>query len=123
MRSFRFYLEDIVESGAKVLGYTSSLNFERFLADERTFDAVVRNLEVIGEVVKDVPREVRDRYPEVEWRKIAGLHDGLIHTYFSVEAEILWDVVENKIPQLVEKVKRILEVEERRTNLKDFKVE
>jgi uncharacterized protein with HEPN domain len=87
------------------------MNIEDFLADERTFDAVMRNLQIIGEATKNVPLEIRNRYPEVEWRKIAGLRDVLAHAYFSLENEILWDIIQNKVPPLLEQVHHILDVE------------
>lgn len=87
------------------------MNFEQFIADERTFDAVVRNLQIIGEAVKNIPTQIRDRYTEVEWRKIAGLRDILAHAYFSLENETLWDIVQNKVPPLLEQVQRILQTE------------
>jgi uncharacterized protein with HEPN domain len=76
------------------------MSFEDFVADERTFDAVIRNLLVIGEAVKNVPPDLRTRYPEIEWRKIAALRDIIAHTYFQVENEIIWDVIQSKIPSL-----------------------
>lgn len=111
MRNYRNYLEDILKSAVKVSRYTDGMSFEDFLADERTMDAVVRNLEIIGEAAKNVPLEVRSRYPDIEWRKIAGLRDILSHTYFKVSEAILWDVVQNGVPPLAEKVKQILEDE------------
>lgn len=111
MLRYLLYLEDMLKSAAKVSRYTAGMSFEDFLADERTFDAVVRNLEIIGEAAKNVPPEVRERYRDIEWRKIAGLRDILSHTYFKVSEAILWDVVQNGVPPLAEKVKQILENE------------
>jgi uncharacterized protein with HEPN domain len=87
------------------------MTFEDFLADERTFDAVMRNLQIIGEAAKNVPPEIRVRYPEIEWRKIAGLRDVLAHAYFTLENETLWDIVQNKVPPLLEHVQQMLEIE------------
>lgn len=84
-RSMRLYLEDILTSCAKVKRYTQGMTFEDFQRDERTYDAVVRNLQIVGEAVKNIPQEMRAKYPEVEWRKIAGLRDILAHAYFSIE--------------------------------------
>ncbi len=110
-RSMRLYLEDILTSCAKVKRYTQGMTFEDFQRDERTYDAVVRNLQIVGEAVKNIPQEMRAKYPEVEWRKIAGLRDILAHAYFSIEDEIVWDVVESKISPLLEVVEVIIKAE------------
>ena len=88
------------------------MDFETFKSDEKTKDAVVRNLGIIGEAVKRLPDTLRDRYPKVEWRKITGLRDIIVHEYFGVDEEILWDVVQNKVPELLNQVKRVLSIED-----------
>jgi uncharacterized protein with HEPN domain len=108
-RDFQLYLADILAACEKVLRYTDGMSFEQFIADDRTFDAVIRNLQIIGEAVKNIPVDVRDRNPEIEWRKIAGLRDILAHTYFQVENEIIWDVIQTKVRPLSTSVNQLLE--------------
>jgi uncharacterized protein with HEPN domain len=111
-RSLQLYLNDICTSCAKVQRYTLEMTLEDFVADDRSYDAVVRNLQIIGEAVKQIPADVRERYPAVEWRKIAGLRDILAHAYFSLENETLWDIVQNKIPELLEQIQHIVQEEQ-----------
>lgn len=112
-RDYRLFLDDIKIACQKVLRYTGDMNYEQFINDEKTYDAVVRNLEVIGEAAKKIPDEVRERYPDIEWKKISGFRDIAIHEYYNMDEEILWDVVKNRIPELLEQVTEILtEVDE-----------
>jgi len=113
-RDYRLYLDDMREASEKVLRYTHDMDYEEFKLDEKTFDAVVRNLEVIGEAAKHIPDEVRERYPRVEWRRISGLRDMVVHEYFNADEDILWDVVRNRVPELLEQVKEILGKEEKK---------
>ena len=85
-------LDDIRESCRKIILYTDGMSFTEFVGDPRTSDAVVRNLEVIGQAVKRLTPEWRRDHPSIEWRKIAGLRDMLIHVYFGIDLEIVWDV-------------------------------
>ena len=110
-RDPRLYLEDMRDCCAKVNRYTAGMTLERFVADERTFDAVMRNLEITGEAARQVNEDIKQRYPEVEWRSIAGLRDVAIHAYPAIDEEIVWDVVQHKVPELLERVERILAVE------------
>ncbi len=107
-RRLELYLQDIQTSCEKVLRYTKGMTLDDFRIDDRTFDAVVRNLQIIGEAVKKLPLAVRDLAPEIEWRKIAGLRDILAHAYFQIEDEIIWDVVQTKILALQAAVNRLL---------------
>jgi len=103
------YFEDILDAIGAIRDYTQSLTRESFGGDRKTVDAVLRNLEVIGEAVKQVPAEVRTAHPNVEWQKIAGLRDILIHAYFGVDLDIVWDVVSNKLTVLERRIREIAE--------------
>ncbi len=107
-RDSRVYLEDILEAIRKIRRYTVGLSGEGFAADEKTLDAVVRNLEIVGEAIKNVPESVRERNPDVEWKKIAGLRDILIHEYFGIDAEIIWDIIQTKVAILQSRVEEFL---------------
>jgi len=108
-RDSRVYLEDIVTAADRIAAYVTGHTHDSFVADAKTVDAVVRNLEIIGEATKQVADDVRRQAPEIEWTKIAGLRDVLIHAYFTVDLEIVWDVVANKLPPFVRQVKGPLE--------------
>jgi uncharacterized protein with HEPN domain len=110
-RSIRVHLEDMATSSEKIIDFVHGMSFETFEDDSRTFDAVVRNLEIIGEAAKAVPEDVRTKYPQVEWKKIAGLRDMLIHEYFGVDAEIIWDIVQEKLPGLLKTLRIMLSKE------------
>jgi uncharacterized protein with HEPN domain len=99
-RDIRVWLADIAEACRRIEGYAAGMDVNAFRADRKTVDAVVRNLEIIGEAVKSLPPEFRERWTHIEWRKIAGLRDILIHAYHGIDDEIIWNVVEEKLPGL-----------------------
>jgi uncharacterized protein with HEPN domain len=107
-RDYKVWLEDILEAVQKIRAYTEGMSQKTFAADPKTLDAVVRNLEIVGEAIKKIPDEVRSKHPAVDWKKIAGLRDILIHEYFGIDVEIIWDIVQNKLPVLEKQVKQIL---------------
>ncbi|MBS3817325.1 MAG: DUF86 domain-containing protein [Candidatus Thermoplasmatota archaeon] len=83
------------------------MTFEEFKTDEKTMDAVLRNLEVIGEAVKNLPDEIKENNQGIDWKGISGLRDILSHAYFGVDDEIIWDIIQNKIPELEEKIEEL----------------
>ena len=101
-RDYRHYLDDIVQAVERISRYVAGMDKAAFEADEKTVDAVVRNLEVIGEAARNLPDEVKVRTKGVEWRKIIALHNLLAHEYFGINTDIIWDVVQNKLAQLGE---------------------
>lgn len=108
MRDYRLYLDDILQAIKKIEKYTKGLTAKELKNNDLIIDAVVRNLEIIGEAVKNMPLRIKEKYPEIEWKKISGLRDILAHEYFGIDLEILWDIIKNKLPDLKTEVSRLL---------------
>ncbi len=107
-RDHRVYLDDIIEAINRIAIYTQGQTLSVFSKDLKTVDAVVRNLEIIGEAVKKIPQEIKDQNPNIEWKKIAGLRDILIHEYFGIDTDIIWDVIQNKLPSFKNRIEKII---------------
>jgi uncharacterized protein with HEPN domain len=106
-RGDREYLADIHEAIQRIQTYTTGLSYAQFRADEKTQDAVIRNIEILGEAVKHLSLELVAAHGDVEWKGIAGMRDKLVHEYFGVNLDILWDVVTAKLPPLRAQIERI----------------
>ncbi len=103
-RSIEHRIEDIQTCCEKILRYTAGMDRDQLVDSEVVLDAVLRNIEIIGEAVKKLPDEVRARMPAIEWKKIAGMRDWLSHVYFHVDPDIVWDVVATKVPELLREI-------------------
>ena len=107
-RDYRHFIQDIADAISKIERYIGDSDFEQFSSDEKLVDAVVRNLEIIGEAAKKIPPEIREKHPDVEWKKACAFRDVLAHSYFGIDLEIVWDIVRNKIPTLKKNILAIL---------------
>jgi uncharacterized protein with HEPN domain len=107
----RDFLNDIREASRRIRAYTAAMTYEAFLADIKTQDAVIRNLEIIGEATKNLSVELRDRHSGVPWKPMAGVRDRLIHHYFGVNLDIVWQIVAGELPQIAVQIDAILSSE------------
>ena len=108
-RDFRLYLDDILEAIHQIRTYVTDQDEAAFAADRKTQDAVIRNLEIIGEAVGNLPEQIQKTAPEIDWRKIKGLRNILIHEYFGINLPILWDVVQTKLGLLETVCRKLIE--------------
>lgn len=107
-RDLELYLQDVCECIDKINGYIKGIGYDEFVRDTKTVDAVTHNLLIIGEAAKQIPDSIRRQYPEIPWRQIAGLRDVIAHTYFKVNSQIIWDIINVELGPLYETVLLLL---------------
>ncbi|MBN1586564.1 MAG: DUF86 domain-containing protein [Candidatus Omnitrophica bacterium] len=98
-RDFSFFIQNMVDACERIPRYVQGMSVEDFQKDEKTRDAVLRSLEIIGEAAKHVPEEFRNQHARIEWRKLCGLRDVVVHEYFGLDLEIVWDLIQNEVPR------------------------
>ena len=108
-RSYKAYLQDMRDCMIKILDYVSGYDYDQFSKDGKTIDAVVRNIEIIGEAAKHLSEEIKIKNPEIPWKAITGMRDKLVHDYFGVDTLFVWNTVRQDIPFLKDQVGQLLE--------------
>lgn len=102
-------LDDMLQSALKIKKYTNNLNFNSFMSDDKTIDAVVRNFEIIGEAANRIDPNFREKNPEIEWKRIRGFRNRIVHNYFGIDHEIVWSIVQSYLDELIEWIETIIE--------------
>jgi uncharacterized protein with HEPN domain len=109
-RNDRDYLNHIVEAGRRIDFYTAEMTWEDFLEDVKTQDAVIRNIEIVGEATKNLSNAIRGKYPEIPWKGLSGMRDRLIHHYFGVNLDIVWNVAKEELSEIVSQIQEMEEM-------------
>jgi uncharacterized protein with HEPN domain len=112
-RDLRDYLLDIIDSIDDIENFTENLTYEQFVKDRKTLNAVVRSIEIIGEAAKQLPNEVKAKYNTLPWKEITGMRDKLIHAYFGMDTETIWETVHKNIPTLKQTIQKLLKDQEK----------
>ena len=107
-RSQLLYLNDIAKATENIRSYIGDLSFDEFANDQMRIDAVIRNFEIIGEAVKNMSEDLKKEFPKTDWKAVAGFRDILIHGYFGIDLEILWDIILHKVPELQDEIAMII---------------
>lgn len=108
-RDWKLFIMDILECIEKIESYISGVSYRKSMQDSKTKDAVVRNLEIIGEAADQIPKNIQQKYKEIPWSQIIGMRNRLIHGYFVVDYDIVWDIASKELPDLKKKIKKIWE--------------
>jgi len=109
-KTYKMYVEDILESMNKIERYIHDLTYETFEKNDMVVDAVIRNLEIIGEASKNIPENEREKYPDIPWKKMVGLRNIAIHEYFGVDLTIIWEIITRNLPETRSEIESMLDI-------------
>lgn len=108
-KNHRLHLEDILEAVEKIQRYVKGLTYDTFVKKDMTVDAVIRNLEIIGEAAKNLPQDIKEKYPDIPWKRMIGLRNIAVHEYFGVDLSIIWEIVTRNLPETKARIVEVLE--------------
>ncbi|MFT4250449.1 MAG: DUF86 domain-containing protein [Candidatus Woesearchaeota archaeon] len=107
-RKYDLYVQDILKAIAKIREYTQEYSYEEFINDTKTMDATIRNFEIIGEAINQIPESARTKNPAIPWKHVRAFRNLVVHKYWKIDTEILWDIITNKLDELEKEIKKIL---------------
>ena len=109
MRNYELYIRDIINAMESIENFVEGMKFIQFKSDDKTSSAVVRKFEIIGEATKHVPDDIRQKYPLIPWKEMAGMRDRLIHFYFGIDYQLVWKAIKERIPEVEPQIRKILD--------------
>jgi len=107
-RDVKLYVKDILEAIKAIEKFVEGMDFESFKEDDKTSSAVIRKFEIIGEATKNIPQSIKEKYPHIPWKEMAGFRDKLIHFYFGIKYDIVWDTIKLRLPELRNNIEKVL---------------
>ena len=108
-RVYTDYLRDMLDNAEKALGFVKGIDFEEFKSDDKSVYAVIRAVEIIGEAARNIPEEIRGKYPEIPWREVAAMRNKLSHEYFGVNIQVVWKTTQEDLPALIPLLRSIID--------------
>lgn len=108
MRNHKLFIQDILNAMEAIEKFVKGMDFKEFLKDDKTISAVIRKFEIVGEATKNITDFIKDKYPEIPWKDMAGMSDRLIHGYFGIDFKIVWDTITKEIPGVKSKLQQVL---------------
>ena len=107
-RDYRLFIRDIISAMESIERFVEGMSLEKLMQDDKTSSAVIRKFEIIGEATKRLPDELKEEYPDIPWKRMAGMRDRLIHAYFGIDYKLVWDAIKTEIPSVKPKLQKVL---------------